>query len=54
MSPTARREVIAAIADGGNQLIATNPGLWVGVAAALCTFAVPSARVRDIVTGSIR
>lgn len=54
MSPTARREVIAAIADGGNQLVATNPDLWVGVAAALCTFAAPSAPVRDVVTGGIR
>jgi hypothetical protein len=54
MSPAARREVIAAIADGGNKLIATNPGLWVGVAAALCTFAAPSVPVRDVVTGGIR
>jgi len=54
MSPAARREVIGAIADGGNKLVATNPGLWVGVAAALCTFAAPNVPVRDVVTGGIR
>jgi len=54
MSPTARREVIAAIAEGGNKLVATNPDLWVGVAAALCTFAAPGAPVKDVVTGGIR
>lgn len=54
LTPTARREVIAAIAEGGNKLVASNPGLWVGVAAALCTFAAPSAPVRDVVTGGIR
>jgi hypothetical protein len=54
MSNAARREVIAAIAEGGNQLVATNPDLWVGVAAALCTFAAPSAPVRDVVTGGVR
>jgi hypothetical protein len=54
MSPTARREVIAAIAEGGNKLVASNPDLWVGVAAALCTFAPPGAPVRDVVTGGIR
>jgi len=54
MSPTARREVIAAIAEGGNKLVASNPDLWVGVAAALCTFATPDAPVKDVVTGGIR
>lgn len=49
-----RRDVIAAIGADGNQLVALNPDLWVGVAAALCTFADPGAPVRDVVTGGIR
>ncbi len=54
MNTAARREVIAAIGADGNELVATNPDLWAGVAAALCTFAAPSAPVRDVVTGGIR
>lgn len=54
MSESARREVIAAIGADGNQLVATNPDLWTGVAAALCTFADSSAPVKDVVTGGIR
>jgi len=54
MTPAARREVINAIGEAGNKLVATNPDLWTGVAAALCTFAAPSAPVKDVVTGGIR
>lgn len=54
MATTDRRAVIAAIAAEGNQLVAANPDLWVGVAAALCSFVSPSAPVRDVVTGGIR
>ena len=54
MAPEARREVIKAIGEAGNKLVATNPELWTGVAAALCTFAAPSAPVKDVVTGGIR
>ena len=54
MKAAARRDVIAAIGASGNQLVAMNPDLWVGVAAALCTFVAPSAPVRDVVTGGIR
>ena len=54
MTDTARREVIAAIGAEGNKLVAANPDLWVGVAAALCTFVDPSAPVKDVVTGGIR
>lgn len=54
MTPAARREVITAIGAAGNKLVATNPDLWTGVAAALCTFASPSAPVKDVVTGGIR
>ena len=54
MTPAARREVIKAIGEAGNKLVATNPDLWTGVAAALCTFASPSAPVKDVVTGGIR
>jgi hypothetical protein len=51
MDDAARREVITAIGKGGNQLVAMNPELWVGVAAALCGFVDPSAPVKDIVIG---
>ena len=54
MGSAARREVIVAIGEDGNQLVAANPDLWVGVGAALCTFAEPSAPVRDVVTGGFR
>lgn len=54
MTDTARRDVIAAIGQDGNKLVAANPDLWVGVAAALCSFVDPSAPVKDVVTGGIR
>lgn len=54
MKADARRAVIAAIGEDGNQLVAINPDVWVGVAAALCTFADAGAPVRDVVTGGIR
>jgi hypothetical protein len=54
MTPAARREVITAIGEAGNKLVAANPDLWTGVAAALCTFVAPSAPVKDVVTGGIR
>ncbi|MGV0991430.1 MAG: hypothetical protein ACOYB7_04165 [Mycobacterium sp.] len=54
MTPAARRDVIAAIGQDGNKLVAGNPDLWVGVAAALCTFVSPSAPVKDVVTGGVR
>lgn len=49
-----RRDVIVAIGQDGNKLVAANPDLWVGVAAALCTFVAPSAPVKDVVTGGMR
>lgn len=54
MKPAARREVILAIGADGNSLVAMNPDLWVGVAAALCGFVDPGAPVRDVVTGGVR
>lgn len=54
MTQAARREVILAIGDEGNKLVAMNPDLWVGVAAALCGFVDPGAPVRDVVTGGVR
>lgn len=54
MGESSRREVIVAIGEDGNQLVATSPDLWVGVGAALCTFADPSAPIRDVITGGIR
>jgi hypothetical protein len=54
MKPASRLEVITAIGDDGNEMVATNPSLWVGVAAALCSFVAPSAPVRDVITGGLR
>lgn len=54
MTESERREVIAAIGEDGNKLVAGNPDLWVGVAAALCNFVDPSAPVKDVVTGGMR
>ena len=54
MTIAARRDVIVAIGEEGNKLVATNPDLWVWVAAALCSFVDPSAPVKDVVTGGIR
>lgn len=54
MKDGARRDVIVAIGEDGNAMVATNPDLWVGVAAALCTFVDPSAPVKDVVTGGMR
>lgn len=49
-----RREVIAAIGADGNKLVASNPELWVGLAAALCTFTDPETPVIDVVAGGLR
>lgn len=54
MKDAARLEVIAAIGADGNKLVAMNPDLWAGVAAALCGFVDPGAPVKDVVTGGIR
>lgn len=54
MSEAERKDVIIAIGEDGNKLVASNPDLWVGVAAALCNFVDPSAPVRDVVTGGMR
>lgn len=54
MKDGTRRDVIIAIGEDGNKLVAANPDLWVGVAAALCTFVDPGAPVRDVITGGAR
>lgn len=51
MDVVTRREVIKAIGEKGNQLVAMNPELWAGVAGALCGFVDPSAPVKDVVMG---
>ncbi|WP_144418182.1 hypothetical protein [Mycobacterium sp. EPa45] len=51
MDTVTRREVIVAIGKSGNQLVASNPQLWAGVASALCGFVDPSAPVKDVVMG---
>lgn len=54
MSEAERKDVIIAIGENGNKLVASNPDLWVGVAAALCNFVDPSAPVKDVVTGGMK
>lgn len=54
MTGAARRDVIVAIGQDGNKLVAGNPDLWVGVAAALCSFVDPGAPVKNVVTGRVR
>ena len=54
MSQPERRDVIAAIGEDGNQILAENPDQWVAVASALCRFVDPSAPVKDILPGGMR
>jgi hypothetical protein len=54
MPEAGRREVIAAIGADGNKLVDSNPELWVGLAAALCTFTDPETPVLDVVAGGLR
>lgn len=49
-----RREVIVAIGEAGNRLVALSPDAWVDLAAALCNFVEPDARVRDVLKGAAR
>lgn len=52
MDDDSRYDVIMAIGQDDNQLVAINPNLWVGVAGALCSFVDPRAPVRDIIMGT--
>ena len=45
-----QREVISAIGEENN-LVAVNPELWITLTSALCTFADPSATVREVLEG---
>jgi hypothetical protein len=49
-----RREVIVAIGDAGNRLVALSPDAWVDLAAALCNFVDPVSRVADVLRGAAR
>ena len=49
-----RREVIVAIGEAGNRLVALSPDAWVDLAAALCNFVEPDARVQDVLKGAAR
>jgi uncharacterized lipoprotein YajG len=49
-----RREVIVAIGEAGNRIVALGPDAWVDLAAALCNFVDPDARVADILEGAAR
>lgn len=49
-----RREVIIAIGEDGNKLVALNPDAWVDLAAALCTFVNPDALVKEVLRGALR
>ena len=50
LDENAQREVISAIGEE-NDLIALNPELWITLTSALCTFAEPSATVREVLEG---
>ena len=54
MTQSQRRDVIVAIGEDGNKVVAANPDLCVGVAVALCNFVDPGAPVKDVVTGGMR
>lgn len=54
MSQPERRDVIVAIGEDGNKILADNPDQWVAVASALCRFVDPSAPVKDILPGGMR
>jgi hypothetical protein len=54
MDPSDRREVVVAIGDAGNRLVALGPDAWVDLAAALCTFVDPGDRVADVLQGAVR
>lgn len=49
-----RREVIVAIGESGNRLVALSPDAWVDLAAALCNFVDPDSRVADVLKGAAR
>jgi hypothetical protein len=49
-----RREVIVAIGEAGNRIVALGPDAWVDLAAALCNFVGPEARVADVLEGAAR
>lgn len=49
-----RREVIIAIGQDGNKLVALNPDAWVDLAAALCTFVNPDALVKEVLRGALK
>jgi hypothetical protein len=54
MGQSERRDVIVAIGDDGNAILAESPDQWVPVASALCRFVDPSAPVKDILPGGMR
>jgi hypothetical protein len=54
MTQSERLDVIVAIGEDGNKILAENPDQWVAVAAALCRFVDPSAPVKDILPGGMR
>lgn len=54
MDGSQRREVIIAIGEAGNRLVALGPDAWVDLAAALCTFVDPGAAVADVLKGAAR
>lgn len=49
-----RREVIVAIGESGNRLVALSPDAWVDLAAALCNFVEPDTLVVDVLKGAAR
>lgn len=54
MSQPERRDVIVAIGDDGNTILAESPDQWAAVASALCRFVDPAAPVKDILPGGTK
>lgn len=54
MDKSSRRDVIVAIGDSGNRLVALGPDAWVDLAVALCTFVKPGSTVAEVLKGAAR
>ena len=54
MAPPDRKDVIVAIGESGNRLVALGPDAWVDLAVALCTFVDRGTKVADVLKGAAR
>lgn len=54
MAAPERLQVVTAIAESGNRLVALDPNAWVDLTAGLCSFVSPGAAVKDVLRGAAR